>query len=492
MKSNKAYLILIILIAALAFRLYFSFQTPYFSDGESFSTLRSVNYILETHKFVVNDPLSFGGREQIGIPVFEYLLAGLSFIPYAYKIVPEILIVLTGLIAYLIALKLTDDKISSLLSALMVSFLPSVIVPTLNKLSVFSLLLPLSFYMVYCLIRIEEKMFLNQFVILSFVLPLVHHFALLVSVSLFAYIILIIAEPRLNLNALRKEAIIFSVFLGLLVEFIIYKKAFLALGMKIIWQNIPSELLAQSLTHANLLDIIYSLGVIPFIFGITGAVFGVMRDKTHVALLIISLGIAPLGLLVLKLIQLTDALIFLGPTFSILSALSFKKLFRYLKLTKFAQYRSSIKFFFFVLIFLTIIIPTYFTSEEVILDSISNDEVAVLTQLGNETDVESIIASSPEEGHYVSYFANRKNVMDTDFLYIPRIDTIYNDIKTLYTTISGSQALEITHKYGIDYIYLSPRTKKFFGIKELPYTTDGKCFRKIAESGEVEAYKIRC
>ena len=234
MKTKKGYLLILIFLFALAFRLYFSFQTPEYSNSEAFFHLRNIEHIKETLQPITYDPLSFGGRQIRQVPVFDYILAGLSFIPYAYKIIPALLISLTTVISYYIALKLSDDRIAALLSALMVIFLPSVMVPTLNKISIFSLILPLSLYMIYCLIRIEDKKFLNHFVILCFALPIIHPLALLVSVSFFTYLILVAAEQNLNLSSLRKEAIIFSIFLALLIEFIIYKKAFLALGAGII------------------------------------------------------------------------------------------------------------------------------------------------------------------------------------------------------------------------------------------------------------------
>ena len=152
---------------------------------------------------------------------------------------------------------------------------------------------------------------------------------------------------------------------------------------------------------------------------------------------------------------------------------------------------------FLMLIIATIFIPSWFTAKQVIQDTVTQDEIAVLKELGQEISSEEggtdlLIASSAEEGHYVSYFAIKKNVIDRNFIYVPNLEIRYNDINTLYTTISGSDALDIAHKYDIGYIYLSPRTKKIFGIEGLKYSTDEKCFRKVTSSGEVEVYKVRC
>jgi len=492
MKLKKDHLIILIFLVALAFRLYFSFQTPEYSNSEAYSHIRNIEHIKETFKPITYDPLSYGGRQITQIPVFDYLLAIFSFIPYAFKIIPAILISLTIIMAYLLALKLTHDNTAALLSALMTAFLPSMIIPTLNKISIFSLILPLSLYMIYCLMRIQEQKFLNQFVILCFVLPIIHPLALLVTISFFAYIILIAAEPDLKLNLLRKEAIIFSIFLALLIEFIIYKKAFLSLGFNIIWQNIPTQMLTEHFQGANILDMIYSVGIIPLILGIIGILFKLIRDKTHYGLIVTSVAISPLALLGLKLLNLDDALIVLGPVLAIMSAVSLKKFFTYLKITKLAKYEKLAKYFLFILIVLTMIIPIFFTAEIVIQNTITKDEITLLEKLNEEADQGGTIASSVEEGHYITYFAKRKNVMDGKFLYVPNINLKYNALKDMYTTISGSEALEIAKQYDIDYIYLSPKTKKIFGIKELPYTTNEKCFRKVASSGEVEAYKIRC
>lgn len=374
----------------------------------------------------------------------------------------------------------------------MTAFLPSILVPTLNKISVLSLILPLSLYMVYCLIRIEEEAFLNQFIVLCFILPIIHPLALLVSASFLIYLILAASEPNLKLSSLRKEAIIFSIFLALLIEFIIYKKVFLALGFNIVWQNVPSQLLAEQLENANLLDLVYSMGIIPFILGIVGIIFGITKDKTHSVLITVSIAIAPLVLLALKMFTLANALIVLGPILAVMSAITMKKFFTYLRITKFSRYETLIKYLALILIILIIVIPSWFTAEQTIQDTITQNEIMVLEQLSMETSPETVIASSAEEGHYVTYFAKRKNVIDKNFLYVPNIDTRYNDINTLYKTIATSEALKIAHKYGIGYIYLSSRTKEIFGIKELTYATDGKCFRKVASIGEVEAYKVRC
>ena len=248
----------------------------------------------------------------------------------------------------------------------------------------------------------------------------------------------------------------------------------------------------EHLEGANLLDIIYNIGVIPFILGIVGIIFGITRDKTHAVLVTTSIAISPLLLLALKLLNLQDALIVLGPILAIMSAISMKNFFKYLKLTKFSKYETASKYVIFILIIVTIAIPSFSTAKEVIQDTITQDEITLLKTLSKEAEGDATIASSVEEGHYITYFAKRKNVMDQNFMYISNIDIRYNDIKTLYTTISGSEAAEIAHKYDITYIYLSPRTKKIFGIKELPYATYETCFRKAASSGEVEAYKVRC
>ena len=133
MKLNK-YLILIILFV-LAFRLFFVFQTDNYSSDESYFHLRYINHILEEKNPLFYDDLSYGGRPVVYPPLFHYILALLSFVPFAFKILPAIFISSLIIIAYLISKEIYANKTINLLIALLAGFIPVILSQTLNQIS---------------------------------------------------------------------------------------------------------------------------------------------------------------------------------------------------------------------------------------------------------------------------------------------------------------------------------------------------------------------
>ena len=61
------------------------------------------------------------------------------------KIIPEVLFSSLVIIVYLITIEITENRVSSVLAALMAAFIPLLIRETLNMASVYSLFLPLIF-----------------------------------------------------------------------------------------------------------------------------------------------------------------------------------------------------------------------------------------------------------------------------------------------------------------------------------------------------------
>jgi len=66
-----------------------------------------------------------------------------------------------------------------------------------------------------------------------------------------------------------------------------------------------------------------------------------------------------------------------------------------------------------------------------------------------------------------------------------------NDIERIYTTIFETDAIRLLNKYGVDYIWLSNRTKKEFAIAEISYTKDENCFELVYQE-DIEIYKTKC
>ena len=134
--KNKNYLLIGIFLFTLAFRLYFSLQTNYFSSDDAYFNIRHTNYIIENFKPIYYDELSYGGRYVLYPPLFHYFLAIFILIPFALKIIPEILLASLVFFVYLIAKEITKDENAALFSALISAFIPLYISETLNQVSI--------------------------------------------------------------------------------------------------------------------------------------------------------------------------------------------------------------------------------------------------------------------------------------------------------------------------------------------------------------------
>lgn len=490
-KYKYEILLFLIFFFALAFRLYFVFQTPYFSDDSAYYMLRQVEHIKQFKTPMLYDPLSYGGKPALNLPLFPYVMALFSYIPQGLKVVPEIFICSIVFIVYLIALKICNNKFDALMAALMSAFVPVVLSSTLNNLSVYTLIFPLILLMFYSLINIRSKPYLYLFIILSFVVPLLNPLAIFVVLAFIIFYVLVLAED-IELNRLSREAMVFSVFLILLIEFLFFKGAFLMLGFKFIWQNIPADILANYFKNLNLIDVILKLGILPFVLGILGLTLGFLRDKNTSVFFAISAAFSALILLSLKLVDFSSGLMLVAFTLVIASSLVLCKSFKYLNLTKLSRFRSVFMVLLVLLIFFTLVLPSFFDAQDVINKSLSKDEANILNSINAETEKDSTVLSLFSEGNYVTALGERKDVMDTSFLTSPSVNTRYRDVQEVYTSVSEVKALQLLEKYDVKYIYFTPRTRKFYNVQNLTYVEDEKCFVEYRKSGEVYLYKVRC
>lgn len=483
--------IIIIFLLVLVFRVFFLFQTPYFGDAESYFTIRNIENIIHNQVPLFEDGLSYSGRFQLFSPIFFYFLTPFYLMigSIALKLLPAIAIASTVFFVHLIALKITQNKTAALLAALSSGFIPVLMSNTLNNISVYSFLIPLIFYFIYCLITIKIR--LKQAIFLSFLLPLIHPIMLLLVLALVVYLVIAKSES-LKVSKLKKEAILFFVFLVLLIQFVIYKRAFLDIGFRVIWQNIPTPLLAEYFKKINLVEAILNIGALPLVFGVYGIFYGLFKRKKSSVYLISALTITTAILLALKLINFNLGLAFLGISLAVMSALGYERIFNHIKITKVFYLESPLKFLFVLLIIATLIVPSFFSAQKSLANTITKEEVEALEWIKDNSQEDEIVLSSPEEGHYVTAIAKRKNVVDTNFLFIKDINERYSDVDSIYTILSEVKALQLLNKYHVSYIYFSERTKKIYNIKEIDYMGDKACFRKSYENEKVQIYKTYC
>jgi hypothetical protein len=485
-KEHIAIIILFLLVFGT--RLYFAFQTPYFSDDEAYYNLRQVVNIKQTLLPIIKDNLSYGGKILYLSPLFFYILAGLSFIfkiEFVGKFFPNLFASSIIIIAYLISVELTKNKSTRFLTALMAGFVPIFFTETINSISIYSFVLPVMFFNIYCILKIinKNKDFIIYFIPSLLILRITTPTVIFLIFALLVYLIFLFLE-KIKISKIEKEIILFAFFLITWTLFINFKQGFLNNGLAILWFNIPSSILKDYFSNLN----VFLVGIIPFLFGLYTIYKYIFREKDKKIYLLISFAVVISFLMWIRLIELNLALIFIGFTMTFLFIKSYDFLYNIIKNKKLQQ-------IFFISIFLLIIIssviPSLALASNKIKQAYSQKEISAFIWLRQNTNEEEIILSTLKEGHLIAALSRRKNFIDSNFMFVNNIDQRLEDAYKIYTTISQIQAIELLNKYNINYIYFSKRAKQEYNIEKL-YYIDDFCFKEIFKNDDVQIFKVLC
>jgi len=432
--------------------------------------LRQIEHISETGKPLFNDPLSYGGRTFIFLPLFHYILAFFNlFLPIHLvgKIIPNIFASSLVFVVYLLSLYATRNKNISLFTSFISIFIPIYITETINTVSVLSLALPLLFLMVYFLLEIRTNS--TYFILCCFLVSLISPVSGILAVSLIVYLLLAKVED-FKIYKSRAESILFFIFIFVWIQFIVFKDAFLANGALVIWQNIPPTLLTSYFTQTNVLELMFLIGIIPFICGIYAVYRYFFIEKNRTVYVFTSVALTVFVLIFFRLLTPSLGAVFLGITLVILLAPFLNFLFHYLSNTKFASYKHIFVIIIFLVFLFNSLLPSF------VFAKTEAQNIEDFVWIRDNTKVNSTVLAEVNQGHLISYISNRKNMMDSNFLMVDDVPTRLEDMDILFNAKFQTFALEITDKYGVDYIY----TKEDL--------VDSDCFNEIKEN----IFEVKC
>ncbi|MBW2996294.1 hypothetical protein KY332_03265 [Candidatus Woesearchaeota archaeon] len=490
MDKHKKILILIFILT-LALRLYFAFSTQTL-DHEAYYNLRQIESIKTNGLPIFQDNLSYGGRTSLFIPVFQYFLSIFSFIlptTIVLKLIPNLLASTIVIISYLIAKKITSNKNAALFCSFISAFIPIYLIETVNSSSIYSLTIPLTFLALYFLMNLHKIKYITYFLTTSILLTIIHPSSSLLIIGLIIYAVIVNLEG-LPQKKQETESILFLTFFSIWINIILYKKAFLQHGPSVIWQNIPPAVLSFYFAQTNVLEAIIKIGFIPVIFGIYAIYRYIFKEKNKNLYLLFGLTLAIFFLTWFKLLQPTVALMVLGVILAILFTQGYKLFFDYLKTTKLAKHKRNFLTLFILIFILTSVIPSIYFTHQRIQASPTQDDIQALEWLKQNTDPEDTIAASLKEGHLINAIAERKNILDTNFLLAPNTAERYEGIKAIYKYPQKTEAISTLNEYNIKYIFFSPTSKSEFDIQELHYL-DRKCFKAVYDN-QTKIYKSFC
>lgn len=455
MRNSWKWLLAIYLIV-LGTRLFFAFHTPFYTTDDSYLHLRLIDSLQEGN-LLAHDPLGYGGRTLILSPLFDIALAALDLLfgTTALKIIINVLASLLIIPAYLLAHQLTNDKLSSLTSAMLAGFVPAFIANTFNHLTPLALAIPLFFFLAYAWLKTPKKPW--TFIGLLLLFAFLHPLSILFVLSIGAWFVLLAVE-RTRIRTARYELGLFALFFVLWVQFLLYKKLILFHGPAVIWQNIPAGLLSNFYSDITILSAFWQTGFIT-LFGGTYVLYRVMHKKHEKdAYFLLSITLVTAFLLWLKLIAISTGLAILGITLTILYSRYLLLLRTSLKKTKFARLSTLFVTTSIILALLTTIYPSYLSITTELRHTITEEEVTALTWLGKTTPPTATIIAPPEYGHYITAIAKRSNVMDDYYFLQPRVNERHQDITRLYTTSLETEAVRLFDKYNASHLIVPPST----------------------------------
>ncbi len=488
MQIRRSYRVLILIFLVVLFaRLYFSFQTSYL-DNPGYLMERYTENILENGKPLFYDQLSYNGREVLYSPLWHYILSIFSLIfgDLALKLVPALFSSLLVFVVYFLSKKIVDNDELALFIALMSGFIPVVFVDSLISVSIYSLAIPIMFYLIYLFMDLDEKN-VNKFVIFSFFLSLLHPVSILFSLGLLAYYLLSSSE-NMKIEGLKGEVMVFNFISTFFIQFLIYKKAFLEYGFGVIWHNVPSQILG-SYFDFDILGMMYRVGALTLVFGLVGIMVGGVKKKDKI-LLLSGFVLATLILLWLRLLDPRIGMMFLSVALVVANAFTLNIFLSYLGKTKLPYYRLSFVMIVLGLIVLSLAVPSFVFASKYVKENVpSAYEILVLEWIEKDALPDVTIVAPLGKGHIITGVAGKRTVLDDNFLLAPETSERYKDVERLYSTKSEVEALEIIAKYNIDYVFIPIETELEYG--EIRWIYDESCFKGIF-FGTPKVYQVIC
>lgn len=486
MTMKKKHLVLLaIFLIVLSVRLYFAFSTPFFSSGESYFHIRQIESIRVDGSLIIDDPLSYSGRTQLFLPVFDYLISIFGFSDIALKIFLNIFAASLVLFVYLLSARLTKSPKYALYGAAVSGFIPIYFARTINEISSLSIFLPLLFLLIHAFLSVENKRWTSAYLVLLVLLTFLDPLMIVFAFGLALYFVILYIE-RVKQSKIELELSFFTVFFIVWVLFLVYRDAFILHESAIIWKNIPSEILARYFQDITIGKLVYSVGFIPFVFSLGVIYKYLFEEKNRIIHLFSGLTIAVIILLWFRLLDITDGLIILGCIFSVLFAKGYQVVHEYLDTTKIRDKAWVVSALILTFILITSVFSSFASAAVHISDTISEEEYEALLFLKDRSDREAVVLAHFDEGHYINAIAQRKNIIDDHFLLIPDITEVYLDHNRMFTTSLEIDAVELMVKYNITHIYFSNRTKTLLDKNELRYISNKACFTEVFDNGVVQ------
>lgn len=477
-QTHARYLLILIVLFVLSFRLFFAFQTTGFSDDASYQTLSRINSISA-------DPLNLQLSSTLiydYIVTFVYSLFGII----GLKVFNNALSIFLVILNYKIAKYITEDEYSSLLVALVGGFIPVYVLDSFNSINPFNFFFVLYVFQIYNFLKIRTRLDKHyyMFIIVTIIMPLVSSLSILLAFSLLAFMLFAMIE-NLDVTGTKIDLIIFSSIYLIWTQFLVYKNSFLDFGIQIIYQNIPSTLLNNYFTGTNLASMIVEIGFIPFFFGIFVLYFYIFKKQRYL-LSLFPFFLVLVFLIFFKLINLKIGLILIGELFVLIFTFFFRVSYGYVHNSKLSKFWPGMVTLFLIIFTLTSILP--------IANAINNmDKEQNLYEILDKNYENKTIFAPLSYGSIISA-SGANSIISNDFLDYNKPGNMLEDIDNLYSAFNFITVLNLLDKYEADYVLYDQKiVEKYSDFK----FKNAKCvsedaFELVYGGGQYQLYKVNC
>jgi len=494
MKVKYPILLVLIFLSVLGFRLFFEFQSASFSTSDDYFHLREIDSVKKDLKVFYYDPLSYNGRQLYFMPVFYYIMGILAMIfgdVFALKIFPAVISSLVVFAIASIVKEITGRDNIALISAFAGGFLPIFIFLTTNTINPHFMIAPLFLLVINYMIKCSrsKKKFLHL-IIFSVILTILHPFSFMIVFASWLYLLLLRID-NIEIKNYFFEYTLFLSFLWYTIYYFIFADGAFVLSSGILSLGMPSSLFSKYFTAFSFVRAFSGVGAIICLLGLYGAYKSISKKEGASANLILtSIFMVIFLFTLLRLLRLSEALSYFGFILVILSAVTMDGLFPYAKKMKHRAPRVLLSIGVVLAILISEITASVYESNLQISRQMPKDTIKAMDWQKNQNATGAVLGNY-EEGSIISYFSGMQNVMDTNFGWGLNTQERLSDIKTVYTTMLQTQALEITQKYNIRYIMLTEATKSDYNIESLKFIENSNCFPLIYNNS-VQIYRVEC
>jgi hypothetical protein len=451
--------------------------------------VRNVEHIRETGWPLRDDPLSVTGHARITNPAFAYLLAIVSFAtPLAYKLLPNLFMVLLLIPVYFLTRRITKSSIAAIVAVILagtgpIMFASHLATPNAAPLALFLILTILA--MLY---DIEKHLFALIFCAIA--LAFLHPLIFVLVIALFIMIVLLRVEG-FGIDDRINELFFFTLLLAVWFYVLVYKKALFAFGIKTLWQNLPAEYFSASFGNATLLAVLYGLGIVTFLFGALGIYQALFESRERLSYAIVAPIIAITLLLAFRLIPLSSGIMALTPLLSIMAAYGIMTSGEYLRHTKTPWIVYPLAVILIIFFMFSAVVPALVNAHRELQNAPTQEEASAYRMLGSLLPDGAVMVTTVHEAGAVQYFSHHATVTDDDFLLVHNSNEFANDIDAVYT---GRFAVNIVSKveklHGTHVLFSNDAAAQY--ARDRLLIDENACISSIPIDESTRLYTINC